>query len=271
MLTPVRNEEENLSEVAKNVISQNKRPQLWLIVDDHSIDRTKKIGNRLDRKYPFIKFVETDIDRGIYGFKHLNKLIQTETERLVKLCDKKDISWDYLALLGADHRIGENFYKDIIENFESDEVLGIASGTYYENGAKKTKNHPRGSLIFRRECFEDIGGYTNHIYSIKKAKQKGWKAKTLPPRLDNTRFVDSRKNYFDKGRHIYKLGINPFRIIMRSIYRGFRNPPEAVNVFAGYLSALINTEQGYEYVNREDYKKTPEEILKKVKKFAKSI
>lgn len=54
VISPVRNETDHLERVAAAVAAQERRPDRWLLVDDHSTDGTYELAERLAAELPFV-------------------------------------------------------------------------------------------------------------------------------------------------------------------------------------------------------------------------
>ena len=126
IISPVKDEERYVEFTIKSVIGQTLKPELWVIVDDGSTDRTPEIVSRYLSSHPFIRMVSNPkagfrqtgsavIRAFSYGYEALG---ETDYEFIVKLdCDLS---------FGADH------FEQLLEKFKGDERLGIASGVYFE-------------------------------------------------------------------------------------------------------------------------------------------
>ena len=60
LATPCKNEEKSLPELAKSIINQTVTPNLWLIVNDSSTDRSAEILRDLETKYGWIRVVTSE-------------------------------------------------------------------------------------------------------------------------------------------------------------------------------------------------------------------
>ena len=54
LITPVKNEEKNLPNLAECILKQVCLPSAWIIVDDNSIDKTPEIIKNLRNKFDWI-------------------------------------------------------------------------------------------------------------------------------------------------------------------------------------------------------------------------
>lgn len=57
LITPVKDEDKLLQDVAASVINQTVKPVLWLIIDDGSTDSSPKIIHSLVSRYFWIKTI----------------------------------------------------------------------------------------------------------------------------------------------------------------------------------------------------------------------
>lgn len=107
--------------------------------------------------------------------------------------------------------------------------------------------------MFRRTCFESIGGYTPlkvggiDLVAVTTARMKGWQTRTFTERIcEHHRKTQcgnqtSLKARFWSGYHDYLMGVYPPWQFLRSVYH-LRNAPVLVGggmLFAGFCWALL--------------------------------
>jgi len=220
VVTPCKNEENNLPNLVQSMTAQTIRPALWVIVDDGSTDMTGEIIAEVEEKYGWIKGLHLEKCEEYMGT-HLAYICNKGFEFAREYCDREGISYEYIALVDADNILEARYFEKLIEEFEKDEKLGIASGNsifvdiemiLYElkaknpnitvmdnefwhiwdsNSTEKQKSRedlPMGSArVWRKACFEETGGYLPvplpDSVSNAMAKLKGWKTR---------RFMDIR-------------------------------------------------------------------------------
>ena len=214
VVTPCRNEEKNLLNLVQSITAQTIIPALWVIVDDGSTDKTGEIIAEAEKKYDWIKGVHLEEHKEYMGA-HIAYVCNKGFEFAKECCNEKGIPYEYIALVDADNILEARYFDKLIEEFEKDAKLGIASGnnawTDIEkllNELRKTKkdasvmdsefwhmydspfiqigkgreDSPIGSArIWRKKCFEETGGYApvhapDSVSNIK-AKMRGWKTK----------------------------------------------------------------------------------------------
>jgi biofilm PGA synthesis N-glycosyltransferase PgaC len=187
LLTAAKDEEAYIAEGIRSILSQTVLPIAWIIIDDGSSDETAKIIGKFAAEYPFIQLHSAD-SRGGRNFGSQYKALQAAYELA------KHLKFEFIAIQDADLAPKqEDYYEVLLGEFQRNSQLGIASGFVYEcpNGAwecrkSNSKDSTAGCAIFRRSCFEQIGGYTPLPYGGSdwlaqlEAKIRGWKILTRP-------------------------------------------------------------------------------------------
>jgi glycosyltransferase involved in cell wall biosynthesis len=160
IITPVKDEERYIGQTIKSVLGQTLKPYRWVIVDDDSTDRTVELIKPFCERYPWIQLIQTR--RGPErrtGFKEASAF-NFGYEAV------KDLDFEYVVKLDGDILFGKDYFEKLLEHFEKDDTLGIASGIYFEKDKKGWKAIPMpeyhaagASKVVRRRCFELIGGF----------------------------------------------------------------------------------------------------------------
>ncbi|NLW33618.1 MAG: glycosyltransferase family 2 protein [Fibrobacter sp.] len=270
LITPAKNEENNIEKTILSVVAQTHRPLEWMIVSDSSTDKTDEIIKSYSQKYDFIKYMRNESNVG----KDFSSKVNAFNTGLAALTVKQ---YDYIGNLDADVSFGENYYKEIINKFNQDYKLGLAGGFIKEfrNGkiitTKKSMNSVSGAVqLFRRKCFEDIGGYIPlKIGGIDtaaeiSARAKGWVVKTFSEYtvLHYGPVLTGSKNryrmFFKMGISNYQLGYHPAFQTASSLGKVFRKPylVGAICYFSGFLYARLQKME----------KKIPEDIIAYLRK-----
>ena len=105
----------------------------------------------------------------------------------------KETEFDFIGALDADLTLQPEYYESILTEFERNPKLGIASGVYINkvNGRLEpvVRDHsstPGGLQLFRRECYEAIGGYRPLPYggddslADTMARMNNWQTQSFP-------------------------------------------------------------------------------------------
>ena len=253
IITPAHNEEAFIEQTIHSMIQQTVRPFKWIIVNDASTDGTANIAEKYTREHPFIKLVNRNREAG----RDFGKKVHAFNRGLEEL---RNLSYDFIGNLDADITFEPHYFENILREFEADSKLGIGGGIVYTRFTNSfvtydnTIDSVGGKVqLFRRECFEVIGGYrplkfggidaTAEIM----ARMKGWKVrKSLP----NPVFEHRRTGFahgqplmamLRDGRKFYSLGYDPIFYLFRCIYR-LRDYPFLLGSGAallGYLCSMI--------------------------------
>ncbi len=253
IVTPARNEEKHIERTLTSVISQTKLPVKWVIVSDGSIDRTDSIVAGYARKYPFISLIRT-VDQGKASFASKARAFCLGKNQL------KSIDYEFIGNLDADISFDVDYYARIIAKFKRDQTLGLIGGIIIEQ--TQGENHPQrismnsvaGAIqIFRKQCFERIGGYLPLEYGGIDAaaeimvRMHGWKVKTFPNiEALHHRPIDTEKHgrlhaRLREGIRFYLLGYHPIFFAVRSLYRAMEKPYIVGSILRlwGYLFSCL--------------------------------
>ena len=160
IVTPAFNEAQYIPKTIESVIRQTILPQRWVIVDDGSTDQTAQIIKQYADRYPWISYLRRSKDPSHTYYASNVYALQAGYEQV------RDVSFEFVATLDADIILGDRYYERIFERFEANPDIGIATGTLFEpiNGHLKELafdrySTPKALQVFRRACYEKIGGY----------------------------------------------------------------------------------------------------------------
>lgn len=253
LVTPARNEEAFIEKTLQSVTRQSVLPQKWVIVSDGSTDRTDEIVTEYAQRYPFIQLVRKTADKKrtfsskVYAFRTGYAQLQ-------------GIDYDFIGMLDADVSFGPDYYENILRKFHQDDSLGLAGGIRYDlcNGkfvrVLCAKNSVGGPYqLFRRQCFEAIGGFTpikiggeDAVAEIN-ARMHGWRVESFPEykvyhyRRTGTATKSALGVHFQNGVKCYLLGYHPLFHLVKSVYRIKDRPVffGSLWLLAGYIYAAI--------------------------------
>jgi glycosyltransferase involved in cell wall biosynthesis len=253
LITPARNEERFICKTLDSVVSQTVLPERWIIVDDGSTDRTAELVQAYTKRFPWIQVIQRPqrVDRSFAGKVHA---FNTGFNQVSSL------SFDVIGNLDADLSFEPNYLEFLLGKFAEDRKLGVAGTPFVENGYDSTidsfegENHVAGGCqLFRRECFEDIGGYVPNgaggidWIAVTTARMKGWKTSSFPQkRFRHYRTLGTAERgavaaLFSYGEKDYYLGNSPvwelFRVMYRMVHRPFL--VAGLSLLAGYCWAAM--------------------------------
>src|SRR5512143_1897618 len=161
LITPAYNEDKHIIHTINSVLSQTVMPIKWVIINDGSTDRTDEIITENVRGHDFIHYLRLDKDKSsrnfaskVHAFNYGYKLL-------------KEIPYSFVGNLDADVSFEPHFYEYLLNKFKTNPRIGIVGGYIYEknNGTFQClgTNSPSyvsgATQLFRRECFDAIGGY----------------------------------------------------------------------------------------------------------------
>jgi glycosyltransferase involved in cell wall biosynthesis len=252
LITPAHNEEAFIEKTLASMVAQTMLPERWVIVDDGSTDRTAEIVEGYAERFPWIELVQRPQrpDRTFAGKVHA---FNAGFERVASLL------FDVIGNLDADLSFDCDYLEFLMRKFSEDPKLGVA-GTPFTEGARydsardsfEGENHVAGGCqLFRRECFEEVGGYVPNSgggidwIAVTTARMKGWKTRSFPEK----RFCHYRPlgmagrsgmaAIFSYGEKDYYLGGSPIWQLFRVVYRTTKRPAEGLALLSGYCWAAM--------------------------------
>lgn len=259
MITPARNEEDNLPDVSESVTGQKVTPALWIIVDDGSTDETPRILEGLKASYSWIQSIRLPPRPRDITF-HYSYVCKQGFDYALEYCRENGIEYDYIGLLDADTVLEENYFGKLMDEFEKDSSLGIASGgVYYEIGGKLSrevsdKHLPRGTgRLWRKSCFLETEGYqiepSPDSISNTKALLRGWQLRQYADVVE----IQKRKTsageglwngYLKNGWMAYYVDKNLPMVLSNTLYYSLKSPYyTGIAYLYGYLNSAIKREK----------------------------
>ena len=253
LVTPARNEERYIGLTLDSVIGQTRRPVKWVVVSDGSTDRTDEIVASRLRKNPWMDFVRMPEHRD----RHFAAKVQCFNAGFTRL---KDLDYDIVGSLDADISFEPDYFDFLLGKFEENPRLGVAGTPFVENGSHydyrfTNIEHVSGACqLFRRQCFEEIGGYIPirgggiDWTAVTTARMKGWQTRTFTEKVCHhhramgTGNAGSMGAWFRHGKKDYFLGGHPVWQCFRMFYQ-MKNPPFVVGgllLMLGYAWAGLS-------------------------------
>ena len=257
LITAARNEEAYIEETIKSVLAQTVKPLKWIIVSDGSTDSTGEIVKRYAAKHAWIELLRMPEHR----LRHFGAKADCVNEGCRRV---KDLAYDVVGNVDADTSFEADHFEFLLEKFARDPILGVAGTAFVEDGATydyrgfgASVEHVSGPCqLFRRECFEEIGGYVAikqgvDLVAVVTARMKGWKTKSFREKTYVHRRTMGTANQnvmvavFKHGKSDYFLGGHPIWEIVRSVFQMSKRPLilGGCMLLAGYLSAMIQGEK----------------------------
>ena len=214
IIMPAHNEEEFLPACLDSFIRQSRKPDLLLLVDDGSTDRTAEIASSFAEAHDWIRLI-----RKPGSGDHLPgaKVVRCFNYGLSQL----RAPYEYLGKFDADIVLPEDYFEKVLSSFAADPKLGMCSGLLYVKNKEQwsyepvaAKDHVRGPVkCYSAECFKAIGGLRESIgwdmADTLLARFHGFRLATLPNlkvlHLRPTAKAYRRENWRKQGEALYRL------------------------------------------------------------------
>jgi poly-beta-1,6-N-acetyl-D-glucosamine synthase len=252
LITPARNEGAFIDRTILSVIDQTVRPVKWVIVSDGSTDRTDEIVMKYAAAHPWIELLRMP-KRAERHFGGKASALNAGRDRV------RNVAHDIIGNLDADITFDEEYFAFLLDKFARDETLGVAGTPFRERDTQydyrfSRKEHVSGACqLFRRECFEAIGGYIPRkeggidLTAVVMARMRGWKTETFTEKscLHHRPMGKAGPHYlkytFRSGHGDYVLGVHPVWQLFRSIYQMSAKPlfMSGFLLLSGYFWAMI--------------------------------
>lgn len=235
LVTPARNEAEFIEATIRSMVAQTHPPLRWVIVNDGSTDGTEEIARKYTGDYPWIEVLrmpqrrERHFAGKVYAF-------NAGYERVRRM----DV--EVIGNLDADVSFGVRHFEFLIGKMRENPKLGVAGAPFREGSFQydyrftNIENVWGGCQLFRRECFEAIGGYIplkggciDHI-AVLSARQLGWQTRTFTEsvcqhhRQMGTALQGGLKAKYKLGVKDYTVGNHPLWEIARTLYQMTHRP-----------------------------------------------
>ena len=254
LVTSARNEEAFIAKTLDSVVTQTALPERWVIVDDGSTDHTAEIVESYTKRHSWIQLLRRPqrLDRNFAG------KAQAVTAGLEQL---QSVQFEILGNLDADVSFEADYMEFLMQRFSEDPELGIGGTPFTQDGhydsskdSFEGENYVGGMCqLFRRECFQDIGGYIPNRaggldwIAVMTARMKGWKVHSFSEkRLHHYRTLGTAEKgplraLFSYGEKDYYLGGSPLWQLFRVVYRMAKRPVllGGLALLSGYTWAAL--------------------------------
>ena len=176
----------------------------------------------------------------------------------------KDVPYDVIGSLDGDVSFDEQYFAFLLGKLAEDSALGlvgtpfqeVSTGDSYDYRFVSVEHVSGACQLFRRECFEQIGGYVpmqgggvDHV-AVLTARMKGWKTRTFTDKvcLHHRKMGTAQRGKlavsFKTGALDYALGGHPLWECFRTVYQMTKKPFFIAGLMlgAGYLWAMLRHE-----------------------------
>ena len=253
LITPARNEAEFIELTIKSVVAQTIRPIKWIIVSDGSTDGTDGIVCKYAADHPWIELLRMP-ERGERHFAGKVEAFNAAYSHI------RGLQYEVIISLDGDISFDEDYFSFLLRKLAEDPRLGLVGTPFKESSSQSYDyrfvniEHVSGACqVFRRECFEEIGGYVPvkgggiDLIAVITARMKGWKTRTFPEKVCRhhremgTAQHGKLRARFKTGAKDYAFGNHPLWEVFRTV-RQLAQKPFAIGglmLLSGYVWALI--------------------------------
>lgn len=250
IITPAHDEAAHMPRTVASMLAQTVRPAMWVVVDDNSCDGTAEVVRECAAGHDFIRVVQLRRGEG----RHFGNKVHAFRAGLEQA---RSLAHAYVGNLDADISLEPHHFEHLLAAFEADPRLGIAGAMVHTRmGDRFVSQNVAGDSVagavqlFRRACFEDIGGYlalplggVDAAAEIM-ARMQGWRVRTLPDlralehRRTGTAQAGALASKFKQGRRLRSLGYGWRFLAVRCVYRALERPRIAGSLAMGLGFAL---------------------------------
>lgn len=236
LVTPARNEGAFIAKTIQSVIMQTLIPLRWVIVEDGSTDDTAAIVRPYADRFDWIELLRRPV-RKERSFAGKVAAFNAGWEQI------RSLEFEVIGNLDADLSFGPDYLEFLMQQFAHDGELGVAGTPFMQDGYDSAsdsfegeKHVAGGCQLFRRQCFEDIGGYVPNRaggidwIAVTTARMKGWKTQSFAEkRFYHHRSLGTAEKkglaaLFSYGEKDYYLGGSPLWELFRLCYRSTKKP-----------------------------------------------
>lgn len=251
VLTPVRDEAEELPRLAESLAAQTLPPALWVLIENGSSDGTLAVARRLEAEHDWIRVIVAPPgpprQRGAPVVRALHAGLDGLGGR-----------HDLVAKVDADVSLPARYFERLLHAFAADPSLGMASGECWEvvegswSHRPVTDSHVWGAArAYRWECLQDVLPLDERMgwdgIDQIRAATRGWEVARVPDltfrhhRQEGARDASRRRVWAAQGSAAHYMGYRFSYVLLRTLHRARREPAAAV-ILPAYLAARLRRE-----------------------------
>ena len=256
IVTPARNERDNLERLAESVLAQDHAPASWVIVDDGSDDGMYEVADDLAQRHDWILVVETGEDAANLAMgRRRGRDLLAFRRGLSSLPAPVDV----FVKVDADTSFEPDYFARLLDRFAEQPDLGIAGGTCYEvidgewQRVKVSGSHPRGaSRAYRWALLDDVFALEPEMgwdgVDEVMAELRGYRTAGFTDfGFRHHRKVGEREGRLRAGaalgRQAWYMGYRPSYLLLRALYRARENFASLAMVWGYAWSAASGAPQ----------------------------
>jgi len=252
VITPARDEAQNLARLAPCLLAQHLKPVRWLVVDNGSEDGTADVINKLAMAHEWIDLIQLDGPGRPTRETVIGRAVEAGLAALHHLPD-------IVVKVDADVSFEPEFFDHIVRAFQREIRLGIVSGSAYERNRRGVwkQRHGTGPGVwgaaraFRRECLEEILPLDARLgwdgIDILKSDLRGWDARVVYEaqfkhhRPEGHRDGSRWNVWVAEGAIAHYMNYRLSYLLVRLVFRAIRDP-RAIGIVWGYIRSQCHNE-----------------------------
>jgi poly-beta-1,6-N-acetyl-D-glucosamine synthase len=252
VVTPSRDEADNLPRLAASLAAQTIRPDVWIIADNGSTDGTAEVAAQLASDHDWVRMLSLPgaarAQRGAPVVKALQAGIAELSAEAPQI----------LVNVDADISMEPDYFERLLGRFAADPSLGIASGSAFElQDGEWRQRFVTGTTVwgasrgYRWECLQQLLPLEERIawdgVDEFKANARGWATmafEDLPfrhHRREGERDGTAWRARRNQGQAAHYLGYRAWYLVLRALWN-MRREPAAFGMVWGYLVAALRRE-----------------------------
>jgi len=256
LITPLRNEAGNLRRLTEAIDSQSRPPLEWVIVDNGSIDETLEVAQDFAVARPWVRVISVPAESG--PPRPGAPIVRAFHAGMAVL----DCGPDVVVKLDADISMPGDHFEHLLDAFDRDPSLGIASGTCLEERGghwvpvQVARGHVRGAVrAYRRECLDQVLPLEERVgwdgIDELKAAVLGWTTRMLPEiaffhhRPLGVRDGAPSARWRAQGEAAHYMGYRFPYLVLRSLHHA-RRQRVALAMISSFVGAAVRREPRYE-------------------------
>jgi glycosyltransferase involved in cell wall biosynthesis len=250
VVTPARNEAENLARLADSLAAQTVEPAVWIVVDDASTDETARVVGQLGETRPWIRLARAERDEGARSGRGRGaSVVPAFHSGLHAIHERPDV----VAKIDADVTLEPEYFQHLLEAFAEDPTLGIASGSCFEmEDDHWRRRHQTGVMVwgaaraYRWTCLEQVLPLEARMgwdgIDVAKANVKGWRTAVfleLPfyhHRIEAGRERTRWHAWAVQGEACHYMGYRPSYLLLRTLHV-MRRDPAAIAMLWSFVAS----------------------------------
>lgn len=251
VLTPARDEAEELPRLARSLASQTVCPARWILIENGSSDGTAAAIEALAAEHDWVTVVHAPPGPPRLRGAPVVRALQAGIDVL-------DAQYDVVAKVDADVSLEPDYFARLLQAFAADPQLGLASGACLERaGGVWTERPVTGTHVwgaaraYRRSCLLDVLPLDERMgwdgLDQLRAVARGWKVGRVDGlqfrhhRREGTRDGSRRRVWAAQGSAAHYMGYRFSYLLLRTLHRA-RREPAALAILGAYLLAALRRE-----------------------------